>query len=109
MKKNDKFLREIKTKKDLIKFYKKIPENKWTTGDFIKRKKNEYSYCAIGHLGVTNTNYRQNITNTIDRLISILKISKDVQQTIVKINDGRHPEFKQESPKKRILAYLESK
>jgi len=75
---------------DYIAFYEAIPEDKWTTGDFVD---GFGRCCALGHLGFRNCT--ETPTNHSEFFVPLPMV-----------NDGFAENYKQPTPKQRVLAYL---
>lgn len=112
MNKLERFLNRVHTKEDLIKFFTKIPEKNWTVGEFKSKCKfiegEPYAYCALGHMGIDKDTYLR-MDEILTRVKQILGLKRLIKEHIIDVNDGYSKKFRQASPKKRILAYLESK
>ena len=79
-----------------IKKFEAIPEDRWTTDDYMD---DAGRCCAFGHCGVRHlkpTPYSEEA----DSLASLL------QHCTAAINDGQDDRYKQPTPKQRILAAL---
>ena len=81
-----------------IKKFKKIPAKKWTTARFVKDGKR----CALGHCGIDNFTIRNQEANTL-----MLLFDSQLLTQVSTINDMQSDQYKQKTPKKRILAALE--
>ncbi len=81
-----------------------IPDDKWTTRRYetINDK-----CCALGHCGERTTKHTIEAT-TLNDIIANSHIipPQSKSTTIVYINDGDHNDYKQDTPKARILAAL---
>lgn len=83
-----------------IKFYEEIPEDEWTTG--VYHTKDGKKHCALGHCD-TYTDSPVSSRKAFD----LNQITTGVHRPFVPfVNDGHDPRYKQETPKQRILAYL---
>lgn len=82
-----------------IKKFEAIPEELWTAGVF----KDGERRCAAGHCGaVASSNWKN-----IPMVVSLYNLPFDgPEATITAINDGNHTEYKQPTPKQRVLAAL---
>ena len=84
-----------------IRFFRKIPDNKWCVGNYVEGEK----MCALGHCGETNVGKTKKSTALSNIFIKKLSLTPD------QINDGEETEImdfeKISTPKKRILAALE--
>lgn len=81
-----------------IEKFKAIPEDKWITGMY-----GTYGdkHCALGHCGQISG--RSTLESSVlSRMFATRGMS------VVNINDGPSPRFPQDTPKRRILAALES-
>lgn len=79
-----------------IKKFEAIPDDLWCTGDYQRGK----AHCAFGHCGDESTEEGSWLNSLIREGIS------QRFGIVPDINDGRHPMFKQATPKARILAAL---
>lgn len=97
-----------------IRKFSKIPEEKWTTGDWCIGDK----FCSNGFCGMHGANYNFGTPEAVafNKLIKHLKITIDKNSigkcekyfwsVSVYINDGDTEEYQQPTPKQRILAAL---
>jgi hypothetical protein len=76
--------------------FEAIPEDKWTTENFI----DERGCCALGHCGFDSLIE----TREGNDLILLLKWHFGFGPS--RINDGRHSRYQQPTPKQRVLAAL---
>lgn len=80
---------------DYISFYAAIPEEKWTTGDFVD---GFGRCCALGHLGFRNCTESPVMHSEFFRRYHV---------QLPMVNDGFvEPYNHQPTPKQRVLAYL---
>jgi hypothetical protein len=82
-----------------IEKFKAIPRSKWTTRHFEDGDK----YCALGHCGFTVSGKQ---TDEGNALIALFKSRYRSEGVLTNINDGASVEYKQKTPKGRILAAL---
>lgn len=88
-----------------IKKFEAIPEEKWTTGEFVDR---DGCMCAYGHCGRTQSN---NGTKESDALAElILKLDEVMPRHLANVNDGMFGTESQygSTPKQRVVNYLKS-
>ena len=86
-----------------IDFYSKIPEEKWTTGFYVRNiGTKEISFCALGHLGIGNSSNKNR--KKAARFLSDLFAANHL--SVSGINDGLVCVFQQPTPRQRILAAL---
>lgn len=93
------------TKEYFIQKFEAIPEEKWTTGKYT----DGYACCVIGHCGVSDYAgfERSDEAQALYKLIfSLTKTKYLPTNPLVSINDGKQEEYKQDTPKQRILAAL---
>lgn len=84
------------TAKYFIEKFEKIPEDRWTIGQYIDE---EGRYCALGHCGAVR------IPNQTEECTALF----DVLPVVTNVNDATiDPDFKQlgDTPKERILNAL---
>lgn len=81
-----------------INKFQAIPEEKWISGAFINAKGN---CCALGHCGARGNGNKNN-----EELNALLIISASAHSCMDTINDGQCNSYRQETPKKRVLAFL---
>lgn len=74
-----------------LAFFGSIPESEWGEGGFTHNGR----YCALGHCA-----YK------LDWEIAKPIIGDILNENVVAINDGVNPQFKQSTPKSRIMAAL---
>lgn len=104
-----------------IKFFQNIPANCWTVRTFCGE---DGRRCAVGHFlrqevpngRVLHDFFEQGmplLPDTKEKLCALVRllyptdtITHEAQQTVYKINNGDHPDYKQRSPRARILAAL---
>lgn len=87
---------------NLIRIYLRIPEDQWCTDTYTSS--DEEKYCAIGHLL-----YSKNANVTMrDYLCAVLRSSDNPfsDKLVITINDGKHSDYRQSTPKRRILKAL---
>lgn len=80
-----------------INKFTNIPDNKWFIGA-LTNPKDKDSHCAMGHC-IYGSSYSE--FNYLCHLFDIGGLY------VAPINDGKNPEYKQNTPKARILAALE--
>lgn len=92
-----------------IKKFEAIPEDKWIEAAFVRGDK----YCANGHCGVNaNANRTKEALALADILLPLEKTNwpryngDKIFEVTANINDGLCREYKQKTPKQRILAAL---
>lgn len=83
-----------------INKFEAIPENRWWMGNYQSPLGLD-KYCAFGHCGASNNNFAIN-----DSIKALSKIGNDNFHPIHLINDGADSGYKQETPKQRVLAFL---
>lgn len=76
--------------------FSKIPEDKWQMGGYHNKDKTKF--CAFGHCGIDEYSGWKSKSEA-DALLNILPIA-------VSVNDGEHEDYRQLTPKQRILAAL---
>lgn len=84
-----------------IRKFHRIPDNLWGTGSFTD---SIGRHCALGHCGMSQGSdgrARYTVEGYALRQLAV-RAGYDVPS----VNDGKLPEFEQESPKERILAML---
>lgn len=102
-----------------INKFEVIPEEMWTTGSFTD---DWGACCANGHLGMRNhlmcKKYATEEASAFQRVVSVLQITKNwgvspvidndwgYSEKAAIINNGDSNEYKQPTPKQRILAAL---
>ena len=91
------FLKKIKTRKDLVKFFEKIPANKWCV-NMMYNEDNSKS-CALGHLG---------FSHLLDKgpkahLTKLLGDDYGVTALIVRVNDRCKT-----NPKRRVISFVKT-
>lgn len=81
-----------------IKFFKKIPDKKWTTGAYgiLPLPTPQSPRCALGHLGLSTVSGRS----------KKIKAFECIVHPASRINDGMDMNYQQRTPKQRILAAL---
>ena len=82
---------------DYIAFYESIPEDKWTTGDFVD---GFGRCCALGHLGFREGHADD---STLSHSVFFYRLHR---VSLPMVNDGFVEPYKQPTPKQRVLAYL---
>lgn len=83
-----------------IEKFEAIPEDRWTTGEYVNSSK---QCCALGHCGFRN-NKNQIWTPEGEALVSLFD---DGGLGIIDgVNDGHDPRYRQPTPKQRVLAAL---
>jgi hypothetical protein len=75
--------------------FEAIPEDEWCVGHFISM---DGTKCALGHCGDEGTGDSPE-ANALGCLFPYLG-------DVININDGRHSDYPQPTPKQRILAAL---
>ncbi len=78
-----------------IKKFKAIHHSRWTTKEFEVDGK----YCAYGHCGVTNREGNE-------EGVALSNICQKYDMSFVHINDGISLNYKQKTPRARVLAAL---
>lgn len=84
--------------KYFIDKYAIIPENIWLTGVYQITIDGTKHCCALGWLGVDMGQHGGEEEEALRRII---------QGPVSQVNDGKHPDYQQPTPKARILAALE--
>lgn len=96
-----------------IKKSEAIPEDRWAVGHFVAGD----ASCAQGHCGVridqwdnaAQERYFKNI-DMFPEAASLIRLFQpnyyDTGVVVAKINNGAHPDYRQPTPKQRILAAL---
>ena len=105
----------MRTPKQFLDFFSKIPEDKWTSGELS----NHGQCCALGHLGVKGYVVRQNDETVVQNVINLSDILQekkcvgDIENqfdyattTVYMANDGG---TRYRSPKKRMIYRLQQK
>lgn len=82
-----------------ISKFEKIPAHKWCTG--VWQRVESGQGCAFGNCGVTSSNDIAYIQEA-----ESLSVLMGGVTSVLKINDGEDPKYKQLLPKQRILAAL---
>jgi len=91
--------KDFVTLQEFIDFFESIPEDRWCINKFVD---DDGRCCAAGHLGL-----RTSVGDTTARgVLRKLLLSINRRCSIAYINDGQNPDYQQDSPKKRILAFL---
>jgi hypothetical protein len=85
------------TVNQFIKFFSKIPKNRWCTDSFIEDNK----CCAYGHLGCRT--YNDMFKGKAGQL---LKLFDRIDASVTEVNDTNYTQFKAKHPKTRILKAL---
>ncbi len=92
-----------------IQKFSQIPEENWTKGDMGRGN----IHCAIGHCNVKDGDISEKGDILIEegqelaKLIYLVSPQDDLFTTVFYINDSRYKtNYKQETPKQRILAAL---
>jgi hypothetical protein len=89
-----------------INKFEAIPEDKWITGNYGT----EDRHCALGHCGVSrvfnNNNVKIDFHATSEGSALWCLFNRTHVSSVIGINDGRHPDYQQPTPKQRILAAL---
>jgi hypothetical protein len=94
------FLQKIKTKKDLVKFFEKIPANKWCT-NMMYNDDNSKS-CALGHLGFGD--WKKDGDNKVAKhLGKILNDSYGTHTLLLSANDRVKT-----NPKRRVINFIKT-
>lgn len=89
------------TKEYFIAKFEAIPEELWTTGDFVDEKNR---MCAFGHCGVSlEADTKEG--NALDLLFR-RGLHTESSSITSEINDGEVRRYPQPTPKQRILAAL---
>lgn len=83
-----------------IKKFKAIPAKFWCTNEFTKG----VQHCALGHCGCVGTY----ISYEGMSLRDLFHKNEKTNDGITKINDGHTLQFKQKTPRARVLAALRS-
>ncbi len=78
--------------------FEAIPEEKWTTGQFISG--DEERFCAYGLCGATP---KLGLTDEAEALRTLF-FKAGFQFSPALVNDGVDPSYQQPTPKQRILA-----
>ncbi len=92
-----------------LQFLGGIPDDDWAVGDFSVRDDQNTAhvrYCAAGHCGARRG--MPSFPKKADALYDLMgKLpGSETEWALPAINDGKHPDFKQPTPKARILAAL---
>jgi len=82
-----------------IKKFEAIPDELWFIGDFVDPV-NGSAKCAFGHCGMTNSIGM----NSCNEGAALHRLTK--KYMVADINDGLDPNYRQPTPKQRILAAL---
>ena len=82
-----------------INKFEAIPEDKWTTGDFVDET-DETKRCAYGHCGSRIDWESTTEADALERVFGPAGLG------VTTINDGRDNRFPQPTPKRRVLAAL---
>lgn len=78
-----------------IEKFSLIPENHWCVEKYAM---NQYKKCALGHCGESHS---QTTPPEAEALMSLF-----YNECISEINDGKIPQYQQDTPKQRVLAAL---
>lgn len=83
-----------------IEKFSSIPEENWTTGEWVA---GQGVHCAMGHCGAKGDG---NYTEESFALNHLVKTHLGYGYSVEEINDGDNPEYKELTPKERILSAL---
>lgn len=86
-----------------IKKFEAIPEERWCSYVLTDGEK----HCALGHCGAKATSYKESKEELALQGLRWMDPRPDAYY-VADINDGRDPDFRQWSPKQRILAWLKA-
>lgn len=84
--------------------FEAIPEELWFGGGKYSDPDKPECKCAFGHLGFEDNTVNSN-TNESAALRDLFFAGVHITH-ITHINDGKNPEYQQDTPKQRILAAL---
>lgn len=86
-----------------IEYLRQTDESEWQVGTV--RNKDNTQNCCFGHL--VNWYYGKDYEGTISDVWDFFEEVWATTYMIYPVNDGENPKYKQETPKARIIAYLE--
>lgn len=86
----------------IIGFFKDIPEDNWGMASYAECMRNpNLKPCALTHIYLK--------TQSNDMVVTIQRLTIDAgmkYEGMAHINDGRITRYTQDTPKKRVMAYL---
>lgn len=101
---------KLLTTQEWLDYLQSKPEDEWITDYMHSTCNGKECYCAAGFI-----NLRPEYPNIYDKAREFLPVigdgsqgwDKDTQlDTIVNVNDSRHPKYQQDTPKQRVIQLL---
>jgi len=83
-----------------IMYLERTTEQSWCTG--VVRTKDQKANCLFGHL----FEYGGGNNRTANAVWDLFENTIATTFMVYRVNDGDHPEYQQETPKQRCVAYL---
>ena len=103
--------------KHFLEFFSKIPHRLWNSTALTYDKDGVVTHCALGHLGVKNTNSNM-MSDEAKELCALMQpvaekflktgtsinlYASPLSHCVTHINDAKHPGYEGHHPKDRIL------
>ena len=109
-------MKVLKTKKDFINFFDKLPANRWTEGAFSFYQDGKTKHCAVGFIREQFLDNEEG-ESTYNQVKKNFRAAYNVDiNVLMDVNDDAHKKYnskklklKESNVKGRVLAYLKKK